>query len=206
MLADCDEHGNLDPADVAKRITDRTFGIVVTHMWGIPADVSALRALADAHDLALLEDGSHPGGASVWGRKIGTFGRGAAFSMNGPKPLSAGEGGFILTNDDEVYYRTLLHGQYNKRCRDEIPADHRLYGYAVTGMGLKHRIHRGGGRPAEPGRLSRPSRARRARAGQPTVVPLSRLAGTCWSFFSALKSCRAWLWFHSTASPAFAVG
>ena len=61
--------------------------------------------------------------------------------MNGPDPLSAGEGGFILTNDDEVCYRTLLHGQYNKRCRDEIPADHRLYGYAVTGMGLKHRIH-----------------------------------------------------------------
>jgi perosamine synthetase len=89
----------------------------------------------------LLEDGSHAHGASIGGRKIGTFGRAAAFSMNGPKPLSAGEGGFILTDDHEVYYRALLHGQYNKRCRDEIPAGHLLYRYAVTGMGLKHRIH-----------------------------------------------------------------
>jgi perosamine synthetase len=40
--------------------------------------------------------------------------------MNGPKPLSAGEGGFVLT-DDEVYYWALLHGQYNKRCRNELP-------------------------------------------------------------------------------------
>ncbi|GAB2710494.1 hypothetical protein GCM10027089_37690 [Nocardia thraciensis] len=61
--------------------------------------------------------------------------------MNGPKPLSAGEGGFVLTNDDEVYYRVLLHGQYNKRCRNEIPREHPLYRYAVTGTGLKHRIH-----------------------------------------------------------------
>jgi len=141
VLAECDEHGNLDSADVARRITDRTFGIVVTHMWGTPADMQNLRALADKHDLVLLEDASHAHGASLDGRKAGTFGLAAAFSMNGPKPLSAGEGGFVLANDDEVYYRTLLHGQYNKRCRDELPPEHRLYRYAVTGMGLKHRIH-----------------------------------------------------------------
>ena len=141
VLADCDEYGNLDPADVGKRITDRTFAIAVTHLWGMPADVAALRALADEHEILLLEDGSHAHGASVDDKKVGTFGRGAAFSMNGPKPLSAGEGGFVLTDDDETYYLVLLHGQYNKRCRSEIPKDHRLHEYAVTGMGLKHRIH-----------------------------------------------------------------
>jgi perosamine synthetase len=61
--------------------------------------------------------------------------------MNGPKPLSAGEGGFVLTDDDDTCYRALLHGQYNKRRKGEIPKDHALYRYAVTGMGLKHRIH-----------------------------------------------------------------
>lgn len=141
VLADCDDRGNLDPADVARKITERTSGIVVTHMWGVPADTAALRTLADAHELVLLEDGSHAHGASSRGRKIGTFGRGAAFSMNGPKPLSAGEGGFILTDDDETYYGALLHGQYNKRCRNEIPAEHPMRSFAVTGMGLKHRIH-----------------------------------------------------------------
>lgn len=141
VLADCDEYGNLDPADVSRRITHRTFAVAVTHLWGMPADVTALRVLADEHEILLLEDGSHAHGASVHGKKVGTFGHGAAFSMNGPKPLSAGEGGFVLTDDDDTYHRVLLHGQYNKRCRNEIPKDHRLYPYAVTGMGLKHRIH-----------------------------------------------------------------
>lgn len=141
VLADCDANGNLDPRDVVRRITPRTSAVVVTHIWGTPADVATLRAITDEHGLMLLEDGSHAHGASVDGRKTGTFGRASAFSMNGPKPLSAGEGGFILTDDEEVYYRALLHGQYNKRCRSELPSGHPLYRYAVTGMGLKHRIH-----------------------------------------------------------------
>ncbi|MFC5905050.1 Gfo/Idh/MocA family protein [Streptomyces zhihengii] len=49
--------------------------------------------------------------------------------------------GFAATDDTELYYRVLLHGQYSKRCRREIPADHELAPYAVTGMGLKLRIH-----------------------------------------------------------------
>ncbi|WP_416566020.1 DegT/DnrJ/EryC1/StrS family aminotransferase [Nocardia testacea] len=141
VLADCDSSGNLDPADVPRRITERTKAIVVTHMWGMPAQIRRLKALADAHGVLLLEDVSHAHGASVGECKLGTFGQAAAFSMNGPKPLSSGEGGFILTDDEQVYHRVLLHSQYNKRCRDEIPARSDLSRYAVTGMGLKHRIH-----------------------------------------------------------------
>ncbi|MFI5779106.1 DegT/DnrJ/EryC1/StrS family aminotransferase [Nocardia sp. NPDC051570] len=141
VLADSDASGNIDPHDVPHRITERTKAIVVTHMWGMPAEIHQLRQLADIYGLQLLEDGSHAHGATVGDQKVGTFGRAAAFSMNGPKPLSAGEGGFVLTDDDEVYYRVLLHGQYNKRCRDEIPPSHELSRYAVTGLGLKHRIH-----------------------------------------------------------------
>jgi perosamine synthetase len=145
VLADCDDTGNLDPADVKQRITARTVAVMVTHMWGLPADIDTLREITAAHDLLLLEDASHAAGASIIGRKAGTFGDAAAFSLNGPKPLSAGEGGFVLTDDDEIFYRVLLHGHYNKRCRNEIPASHYhylyLYPYAVTGMGLKFRIH-----------------------------------------------------------------
>ncbi|ASO21299.1 dTDP-4-amino-4,6-dideoxygalactose transaminase [Actinoalloteichus hoggarensis] len=141
VLADCDESGNLDSRDVARRITERTKAVVVTHIWGVPAAMQALKAVIDEHSLMLLEDASHAHGASIDGQRAGTFGRAAAFSMNGPKPLSAGEGGFVLTDDDEVYYRVLVHSQYNKRCRNELPSDHPLYDYAVTGMGLKFRIH-----------------------------------------------------------------
>jgi len=141
VLADCDVNGNLDPHDLPRRITENTKAIVVQHMWGNPAQIRSLRSLADVYGLQLLEDGSHAHGAMVGNQKIGTFGRASAFSMNGPKPLSAGEGGFVLTDDEQVYYRVLLHGQYNKRCRNEIPASFGLSRYSVTGMGLKHRIH-----------------------------------------------------------------
>lgn len=141
VLADCDENGNLDPDAAAEAITPRTRAIAVTHLWGVPAHIHRLRELADTHGLALIEDGSHSTGATVAGRPVGTFGNIAAFSMNGPKPLSADEGGFVLTDDDELYYRVLLHGQYNQRCRTEIPAEHSMRQYAVTGTGLKLRIH-----------------------------------------------------------------
>ncbi|MBF6435492.1 DegT/DnrJ/EryC1/StrS family aminotransferase [Nocardia cyriacigeorgica] len=141
VLADCDTTGNLDPRELPQHITEKTKAIVVTHMWGMPAQVRSLAGLAQVYGLQLLEDGSHAHGTTIGDQKVGTIGRAAAFSMNGPKPLSAGEGGFVLTDDEHVYYRLLLHGQYNKRCRTEIPEHHALHRYAITGMGLKHRIH-----------------------------------------------------------------
>ncbi len=141
VLVDCDDTGNLDPTAAEAAVTPRTAAIAVTHLWGVPAQIEPLTELADRHGVALVENGSHAHGATVGGRKVGAFGRVAAFSMNGPKPLSAGEGGFVLTDDDEVYYRVLLHGQYNQRCRSEIPAEHPLAPYSVTGAGLKLRIH-----------------------------------------------------------------
>ncbi|MET9262432.1 DegT/DnrJ/EryC1/StrS family aminotransferase [Amycolatopsis sp. NPDC004079] len=141
VLADSDETGNISVSDVEARITDKTTAIMATHLWGIPADVGGLREVATRHGLALLEDGSHAHGAEFDGRRIGGFGMAGAFSMNGPKPLSAGEGGFVLTDDDAVYHQVLLHGHYNKRCRNEIPAGDPVYPYGVSGMGLKFRIH-----------------------------------------------------------------
>jgi perosamine synthetase len=141
VLVDCDHNGNLDPEAAEAAITPASAAIVGTHLWGMPARIETLAKIARKHGLALVEDGSHAHGATVNGRKVGGFGRVSAFSMNGPKPLSAGEGGFVLTDDDEIYYRVLLHGQYNKRCRTEIPAEHPLSPFAVTGSGLKLRIH-----------------------------------------------------------------
>ncbi|MEU9247434.1 aminotransferase class I/II-fold pyridoxal phosphate-dependent enzyme [Streptomyces sp. NPDC048385] len=141
VLADVDSRGQLDLDDAARRITARTKAVVAVHLWGLPENMDALTAFCAGHDLMLLEDGSHAHGATWRGQPVGSFGRAAAFSMNGPKPLSAGEGGFVATDDTELYYLVLLHGQYNKRCRREIPTGHPLAPYAVTGMGLKLRIH-----------------------------------------------------------------
>ncbi|GGX84394.1 DegT/DnrJ/EryC1/StrS family aminotransferase [Streptomyces hiroshimensis] len=141
VLADVDNRGQLDLDEAARRITARTRAVVAVHLWGLPEDMDTLVSFADEHGLMLLEDGSHAHGAAWNGRRTGTFGAAAAFSLNGPKPLSAGEGGFVATDDSELYYRVLLHGQYNKRCHREIPATHPLARFAVTGMGLKLRIH-----------------------------------------------------------------
>ncbi|MER5784343.1 DegT/DnrJ/EryC1/StrS family aminotransferase [Streptomyces mobaraensis] len=141
VLADVDDHGRLDPDDAARRITARTKAVVAVHLWGLPENMDALTRFADEHGVMLLEDGSHAHGATWNHRMTGTFGTASAFSLNGPKPLSAGEGGFVATDDTELFYRVLLHGQYNKRCRREIPADHPLARFATTGMGLKLRIH-----------------------------------------------------------------
>lgn len=141
VLADCREDGNIDPTDVERRITGNTKAIVVTHMWGLPCDMGALAEIAQRKGLLLLEDGSHAHGATYHDHVVGTLGDAAAFSMQGQKTLTGGEGGFLLTRDDELFYRSLLVGQYNNRCKEEIPNDHPLFPYAVTGMGLKLRIH-----------------------------------------------------------------
>ncbi|PNE37309.1 DegT/DnrJ/EryC1/StrS family aminotransferase [Streptomyces noursei] len=141
VLADVDGRGQLDLVDAGRRITGRTKAVVAVHLWGLPEDMDALVSFADEHGLMLLEDGSHAHGATWSGQCTGTFGAASAFSLNGPKPLSAGEGGFVATDDAELYYRVLLHGQFNKRCRREIPAGHPLSRFAVTGTGLKLRIH-----------------------------------------------------------------
>lgn len=141
VFCDCTEDGNIDPAKIEAAITDKTKAIVVTHMWGIPCDMDAITAIAKKHNLRLLEDCSHAHGAEYKGKKVGTFGDAAAWSLQGQKTVTGGEGGILLTDDQEVHNRALLLGHYNKRCKQEIPKDHPLYQYALTGFGLKLRAH-----------------------------------------------------------------
>lgn len=72
---------------------------------------------------------------------MGTFGDGAAWSLQGEKVISGGEGGISVTKHAEVHYRSLIHGHYNKRCTVEIPGGHPLRDFALTGAGLKNRAH-----------------------------------------------------------------
>jgi dTDP-4-amino-4,6-dideoxygalactose transaminase len=72
---------------------------------------------------------------------VGSFGHLAAQSLQGQKPLTGGEGGVFLTDDDELYFRAVAIDHYNVRCKQEIPQDHPLSRFAETGLGLKWRIH-----------------------------------------------------------------
>ena len=92
----------LDPDDVEARITSRTKAVAVVHFAGYPAAVDRLAELCDDRGLALIEDAAHTPSATLHGRKLGTWGLAAAFSLFSNKILSTGEGGVLTTDDDAV--------------------------------------------------------------------------------------------------------
>lgn len=141
VLCDCDQNGNIDPEEIKRKITSSTKGIIITHMWGIPCQLDKIIQICRKNKLLLLEDCSHAHGARYKGKVVGSFGDMAAWSIQGPKLITGGEGGIFATNNKDLFYKALLLGHYNKRCKQQIPKKHPLYKYAVTGMGLKYRAH-----------------------------------------------------------------
>lgn len=141
ILCDCDSYGNIDPKEIEKKITNRTKAIVVTHMWGMPCQMDKILKICKKNKLLLLEDASHAHGAIYKGKQIGSFGDISAWSLQGFKNISGGEGGILVIDNEEFYYKALLLGHYNKRCLQEIPKNHKLAKFAVSGMGLKYRSH-----------------------------------------------------------------
>jgi dTDP-4-amino-4,6-dideoxygalactose transaminase len=104
VFADIDEHSfNLDPVRVSSAITSRTRAILPVHLFGQAADMRALRALAAAHSVSLIEDAAQAVGARFLGERVGSLGHIACFSFFPTKNLGAfGDGGLIATNDDEL--------------------------------------------------------------------------------------------------------
>ena len=92
---------NLDPDAVRRMITPRTSGIIGVHLWGRPAPVEALQAIADEHGLQLMFDAAHAFGCSAAGRRIGGFGRCEVLSFHATKVCNTFEGGAVATNDGE---------------------------------------------------------------------------------------------------------
>ena len=92
----------LDPTLVEERITDRTKAIIAVHMGGHPADMDRLPEIARRHGIRLVEDSAHAHGSEWKGRKIGAIGDIGTFSFQASKLITAGEGGIIITNDDEL--------------------------------------------------------------------------------------------------------
>jgi dTDP-4-amino-4,6-dideoxygalactose transaminase len=92
----------IDPDLVQAAITPRTKAIIAVHMGGHPADLDRLSKVARDRGIALVEDSSHAHGSEWCGRRIGTFGSAGTFSFQSSKLMTAGEGGIIITNDDDV--------------------------------------------------------------------------------------------------------
>jgi perosamine synthetase len=104
-------------------------------------DIDKITAYCKKEKLYLLEDCSHAHGASIYKKKVGSYGDAAAWSLQGQKIITGGEGGILLTNNRAIYERALLQGHYNKRPKSEISETEPMRKYFLTGMGLKLRAH-----------------------------------------------------------------
>ncbi len=112
VLAEIDETFNLDPHDVEAKITPATKAILAVHMLGNPARLAELKALADRRGVALIEDCAQAFGASYVGRPLGGIGVAGALSFNIFKTITCGDGGMLVTDDRDLYYRCFaMHDQ-----------------------------------------------------------------------------------------------
>ena len=133
----------LDVDDVRKRITARTKAIVAVHLWGNVCDMDALMALSEETGVPVIEDCSHAHGASYKGVPCGSIGQAGAWSLQGNKPISGGEGGMLATNDVVAFERACLLGQVNRSPNIEGKAAEGLqYTHLPPmGLGVKFRAH-----------------------------------------------------------------
>jgi dTDP-4-amino-4,6-dideoxygalactose transaminase len=116
VFADVDPAtGLLDPARLGDCLTPQTTAILVPHIFGQPADMTAIMAFAQAHGLRVIEDACQAHGATHAGRPVGGIGDAAGFSINGIKPIATGEGGYMLTRHADVYWKAVLSGQHAGR-------------------------------------------------------------------------------------------
>jgi perosamine synthetase len=120
----------IDAAAIEAKITPRTKGIIVVHLFGHPADMEPIKALARRHGLFVLEDAAQAHGAEYRGRRAGSLGDIATFSFFGNKIVTTGEGGMVVTDDDATAGRMRL-------LRTHGMDPHRRYWHPVIGYNYR---------------------------------------------------------------------
>ena len=128
IVAEVDESLTLDPADVEAKITPYTKAIIVVHMRGAPSQMDELLAIAKRRGLKLIEDTAQANGGSYRGRRLGALGDAGCFSLQLSKIITAGEGGILITSDDNVWKRALMFHDVPGGERQGITKDEILWG------------------------------------------------------------------------------
>lgn len=142
VFADVDPYTyNIDPEDIRKKITDKTKAIIAVHLAGQPCDMDEIHSIAQEHNLIVIEDGAHALGSVYKGKKVGCISDMTTFSFHPVKPITTGEGGMIMTDNEEVYKRLVLfrsHGitrDESMMTRNEGP-----WFYQQLDLGYNYRI------------------------------------------------------------------
>ena len=131
VFIDCEpDTWNMDPGLIEARITPRTRAIIVVHLYGHPVDMDAVNSLARRHHLFVIEDAAEAHGAIYKGRTVGSMGHLATFSFFGNKVISTGEGGMVVTNDEQLA-RTV------RQLKDQGMDPNRRYWFPVVGYNYR---------------------------------------------------------------------
>jgi dTDP-4-amino-4,6-dideoxygalactose transaminase len=129
------------PTKLEAAITPRTKAIIPVHVYGMPADMDSINAIADRHGLPVIEDAAQAHGARYRGKRVGQLGRIACFSFYPSKNLGAyGEGGALVTNDASIAQRARSlrdHAQSQKYLHDEIGYNYRMDSFQAAVLAIK---------------------------------------------------------------------
>jgi 8-amino-3,8-dideoxy-alpha-D-manno-octulosonate transaminase len=137
VFAEVDETLNLDPKDLEKKITAKTRVIIPVHMMGAAARIEEIKAIADKHGIPVLEDTAQAAGASLNGRRLGSFGACGSFSFDPVKTMTTGEGGMIVTSDEKLW-RDM--SEYHDHGHDHVPNPGGRGGEGRSFIGFNYRM------------------------------------------------------------------
>ena len=133
VFADLDsETYNLSPLSVEEKINKKTKAVIAVHLAGSPADLDSLKELCEKNNLVLIEDFSQAHGAEWGNKKVGSIGLISYGSFQQSKQITCGEGGVIVTNDENLAYRALIG--VDKGWERDLPLDKRLYQFLAPNV------------------------------------------------------------------------
>jgi len=136
----CNDTLNIDPADVARRITDHTKGLIAVDYAGHPVELDELLELAEARNLTLIEDACHALGAEYKGRRVGAISDMSVFSFHPVKHVTTGEGGMVTTDDEDFAKRLRVFRNHGiDRDAKERQAKGDWY-YEMVALGYNYRL------------------------------------------------------------------
>ncbi|HET6486969.1 MAG TPA: DegT/DnrJ/EryC1/StrS family aminotransferase [Spirochaetia bacterium] len=128
----------IDEDKIEEKITDKTRAIIPVHLYGLSCDLDKVMAIARRHNLKVIEDCCQAHGAEYRGKRVGRIGNVGAFSLNGNKNLAAGDGGLLVTDDEEVYQAAARVQQFGENRHEDGSRDYNAYGmgwmYRTTEM------------------------------------------------------------------------
>ncbi len=133
-------HINIDPEDIKRKITSKTKAIVVVHMAGFPAKMDEIMAIAKEYNLKVIEDACHGPLSEYKGKKLGTIGDVATYSFFSNKNISTGEGGMLITNNEEMAKRAKLLRSHGMTTMSYQRAKGHATTYDILDLGYNFRM------------------------------------------------------------------